>query len=133
MRRLGLLLVALLLPMPAAGQSLIEQSPLAACPDTPNCTHVARTFEAPPDTVRAAAQAALRALGPLSVRLRDDGTFAAVYRVALVFKDDMTVAVAPHETGSVLFVRSASRVGYSDLGVNDRRVQRFLRKVRAQL
>ena len=41
------------------------------------------------------------------------------------FKDDLEL----HATGGVVHVRSASRVGYSDLGANRRRVE----KLRAQL
>jgi len=53
-----------------------------------------------------------------------------VYQVALIFKDDVDVAVrARDDGGSALYVRSASRVGYSDLGVNQRRVERLLRAV----
>ena len=50
-----------------------------------------------------------------------------MYRVALVFKDDVDVAVRTRDDGgSVLYVRSASRVGHSDLGVNRRRVRNLL-------
>ncbi len=90
-------------------------------------------YDVPADSLFRAARQALDALGPVALRL-PDGTAArraeAVYRVALVFKDDVAVEVAPREdAGSVLFVRSASRVGYSDLGVNRRRVERLLAAV----
>lgn len=49
----------------------------------------------------------------------------AVFSV-LVFEDDVSVVVKPQTSGSVLHIRSASRTGYSDLGVNRRRIQRFL-------
>jgi uncharacterized protein (DUF1499 family) len=58
---------------------------------------------------------------------------SAVYRVALVFKDDVQIAVDSMESGSRLHVRSASRVGQSDLGVNRRRVQRLLRHLEEAL
>lgn len=53
-------------------------------------------------------------------------TASAVYRVAWVFKDDVNIAVEAQEHGSVLHVRSASRVGGTDFGVNRRRVRRLL-------
>ena len=46
------------------------------------------------------------------------------------FKDDVVVRVRPDgRGGSIVDVRSVSRVGVSDLGENARRVRRFLRKM----
>jgi uncharacterized protein (DUF1499 family) len=42
------------------------------------------------------------------------------------FKDDVVVRVRPTESGSVVDLRSVSRVGVSDLGVNAERIQRFV-------
>jgi uncharacterized protein (DUF1499 family) len=42
------------------------------------------------------------------------------------FKDDIAVRVAPTANGSRVDIRSASRVGRSDLGANARRVRAFL-------
>ena len=132
-----LLLVALLLPSVSTAQPLPE-NPLPPCPASRNCERRAVPYDVPADSLFRAARQALDALGPVALRL-PDGTAArraeAVYRVALVFKDDVAVEVAPQEdagredAGSVLFVRSASRVGYSDLGVNRRRVERLLAAV----
>ncbi len=41
------------------------------------------------------------------------------------FKDDVIVRVRATETGSVVDVRSVSRVGRSDLGANAKRIERF--------
>lgn len=126
---LGLLIVGLTLPFVSNAQSPPE-NPLPPCPDTPNCERTARTYEIPPDSLFVAAQRALESLGPTTLRLSDSAherRAEAVYRVALVFKDDVEVAVkARADGGSALYVRSASRAGYSDLGVNRRRVQRLL-------
>jgi len=102
---------------------------LPPCPSSPNCVRTVRSFDAPPETVFAAAQQALDALGPTVLESTPkDRRAHAVYRVALVFKDDVDVAVEEAATtGSRLHIRSASRVGYSDLGVNQRRVDRFFR------
>lgn len=125
---LGLLIFTVTLPSVSTAQPLPE-NPLPPCPDTPNCERVSRGYDVPPDTLFAAAQSALESLGPTTLR-RPDGRserrLEAVYRVALVFKDDVDVSVtARAEGGSALYVRSASRVGHSDLGVNRRRVERF--------
>ena len=41
------------------------------------------------------------------------------------FKDDLVVRVRPHGTGSIIDVRSVSRVGVSDVGVNAARIMKF--------
>ena len=45
------------------------------------------------------------------------------------FKDDVVVRVRPEGTGSRVDVRSASRVGSSDVGANAARVREFLAKL----
>jgi uncharacterized protein (DUF1499 family) len=47
------------------------------------------------------------------------------------FKDDVVIRVTPQARGSVIDVRSLSRVGGSDLGVNAKRVLAFMRKLSA--
>lgn len=42
------------------------------------------------------------------------------------FKDDVVVRVRPADAGSVVDVRSVSRVGVSDLGTNAERIHRFI-------
>lgn len=129
-----------MLPIVAEAQSLPD-NPLSDCPDTPNCERVARAYDVPPDTLYAAAERALESLGPVTLRRPDTRADAssphrleAVYRVALLFKDDVDVAVRGRDgTGSALYVRSASRVGQNDLGVNRRRVDRFLEAVASAL
>lgn len=103
-----------------------SDSPLPPCPDTLNCERTSREYDVSPDSLYVAAQKALESLGPTTLRLHPEERRAeAVYRVALVFKDDVDLVVEPGDPGSRLFIRSASRVGYSDLGVNRRRVERF--------
>jgi uncharacterized protein (DUF1499 family) len=105
-------------------------NPLPTCPDSPNCERVSRGYDVPADTLFAATTRSLDRLGSARLQVRPDSLrAAAVYRVALVFKDDVAVAVDTTETGSRLHVRSASRVGQSDLGVNARRVDRLLTAV----
>ena len=111
-----------------------SSNPLPACPDSPNCERISQAYDVPPDTLFAATQRALDALGPSAMQVQPDAKRAtAVYRVALVFKDDVDVAVDSTAAGSRLHVRSASRVGHSDLGVNARRVDRLLRAVDERL
>lgn len=113
-------------PLPDARPS----NPLPECPSSPNCERVSTAYDVSADRLFASTRDALAALGPVTLEANADSMRAhAVYRVALVFKDDVDVAVDSTATGSVLHVRSASRMGYDDLGVNRRRVQRLLSAV----
>lgn len=104
-----------------------SDNPLPECPSSPNCERVSASYAVSPDSLFAGTQRALETLGPSQLQLRTDSLRAsATYRVAWVFSDDVDVAVHPDEDGSVLHIRSASRTGYSDLGVNRRRVQHLL-------
>jgi uncharacterized protein (DUF1499 family) len=137
--RAGLLAAPLILSLLAMGcssggslPSAAPDNPLPECPASPNCERTTKAYAAPADRLFARVQEALRTLGPARLRLQPDSMRAsAVYRVALVFKDDLDVAVESRSDGSRLHVRSASRVGHSDLGVNRRRVHRLLDAVDA--
>jgi hypothetical protein len=47
------------------------------------------------------------------------------------FIDDIVIRITPHERGSQLDIRSMSRVGRSDVGVNAHRIRRFLTQLKA--
>jgi len=47
------------------------------------------------------------------------------------FKDDIVIRIAPAGQGSRVDVRSLSRVGKSDLGVNAKRIRKYLRQLAA--
>src|SRR5882724_4652868 len=49
------------------------------------------------------------------------------------FKDDIVIRITPHEGGSRLDIRSMSRVGRSDVGVNAQRIRRFLKRFKAAI
>lgn len=103
----------------------LPSNPLPACPGTPNCVRQSHIYAQLPDTLFAQAVLALDALRPIAATIDYDArTVDAVFRVFL-FKDDVSLIVEPHAQGAVLHIRSASRLGKSDLGVNQRRIQRF--------
>jgi uncharacterized protein (DUF1499 family) len=52
-------------------------------------------------------------------------SFIAVSKL-LKFKDDVDIAILPDDGKSTLAIYSASRVGYSDLGANAKRVKELL-------
>ena len=111
--------------------------PIPACPRSPNCERVRVPLDAAPDDVRAAALGALRQSGGLTgraVRLAPTPDGARVVFAVGPFRDDVVLAVeAAPGGGSVLWLRSASRTGRSDLGVNRWRVARIVEATRAAL
>lgn len=109
----------------------LPDNPLPPCPSWAfNCVRGSRGYDLPPDALLEHAEAALLAMEPteLDMREEEDGRIHAVFTV-FVFQDDVTVAIGPHAEGAVLHIRSASRVGPYDFGVNRRRVQRFFRRL----
>ncbi len=103
-----------------------EATPLEECPDSPNCVRISLWFDAEPDEVLSAAREALEEIGAGSLELDDEARrIDATFRV-FVFTDDVAIAVTSHDDRSALHIRSASRVGRDDLGVNARRVAGFL-------
>lgn len=113
-----------------ANQSLI----LPDCPDRPNCvctqaTRAAQAMAPLPFTGSAAAaleQVArlLQTLPRTRIVERSEGYVHAVFTSLLFrFQDDVEFYADP-QLGLMHF-RSASRVGYSDLGANRRRMERL--------
>lgn len=113
-------------------------SPLPSCGPYPNCARVSRAVPADAETVRRVAEAAVRTDRDLLTGHADalsltEGGLRAVYRIG-PFRDDLALEVTAGTSGqSVLHLRSASRVGRSDLGVNRRRVERLAADILARL
>src|SRR5262245_18789723 len=82
----------------------------------------------PPARAFAAAESTARALGwAIAATDAREGRLEATATTRWFgFKDDVVVRVVPALNGSRVDVRSASRVGMSDLGVNAKRVRAFL-------
>ena len=117
-----------------AAPQLLHLSPLEACPDTPNCVHEAYLYEHAPTQLADHVEQAMRSLKPASFErgVVDDKEMQAVYD-AWIFKDDVHVKVDLHESKSIVFIRSASRDGTYDLGVNKRRVRNILKALNERL
>ena len=105
---------------------------LAPCPDSPNCVSSLATDDGhrvDPLPLEGTAEEALDRLRRIieemagaTVDRVEDGRLEARFRSRIFrFTDDVTLVV--DEEAGVVHVRSASRVGYSDLGVNRRRVE----------
>ncbi|MEE4361983.1 MAG: DUF1499 domain-containing protein [Pseudomonadales bacterium] len=84
----------------------------------------------PPAESFAQALAAVRALGwELVAQDADAGRIEATEESMLYgFKDDVVIRVRPEGSGSRIDLRSASRVGQSDLGANAARIERFIER-----
>ena len=109
----------------------VHDGRLAPCPDRPNCvtsrggddTHAVAPF-----VVRGELNAAMGRLaalieaqeGATIVTRRDDYLHAEFRSKLMGFVDDLELLAAP--AARVIHVRSASRLGYGDLGVNRARV-----------
>jgi uncharacterized protein (DUF1499 family) len=85
-----------------------------------------------PEAVFGRTQQAVRELGwELVEANRSEGRIEAVDTTALYgFKDDIVVRIRADGDGSRLDVRSASRVGRSDLGANAARIRKFLQRLK---
>lgn len=88
---------------------------------------VSMRLAAPPERVIGLAEAAARQLGweIVAAEPREGRLEATATTPWFGFKDDVVVRVIPEPGGTRVDVRSASRVGRSDLGVNARRIRAF--------
>jgi uncharacterized protein (DUF1499 family) len=104
---------------------------LRECPDSPNCvsslsSHASRQI--PPLRYAGEASAAFLCLRQLVTRMErvtvvtvQPGYLHVEFRTRLGFVDDVEFALEPAE--NLIHMRSASRHGYWDLGVNRRRLE----------
>ncbi len=95
----------------------------------------ARRYARAPEAVFVAAAAQVREQGWLLVEEDpDSGRIEAVAETTWFgFRDDVVIRVQPDADGARLDMRSASRVGRSDLGTNAQRIDRFLSALDARL
>ncbi len=109
---------------------------LPACPDKPNCVSSQAPAGDTPHFIeplrfsgdpQVAWQSLHRALGamPRTRIIEDSGDYLHAEATSLVFRfvDDLECAL--DRANGVIHLRSASRVGHSDLGVNRKRVERL--------
>ena len=88
----------------------------------------------PPDVVFGEAKAAAASLG---WKIKSENVEAGLIEATDTtfwygFKDDIVIRVAPSEGGgSIVDIRSVSRVGKSDIGANAKRIRAFLKIMRA--
>jgi len=112
----------------------ISSSGLAVCPSSPNCVssdasdsvHATPPFQLEVSATEAwpQVQDAVSALPRVQIVKATDVYLHAECKSSLFgFVDDLELQLRPTE--GLIAIRSASRVGFSDLGVNRRRVERL--------
>lgn len=86
-----------------------------------------------PDQAFAQAEGAARRMGwqIVAVSPADHRIEATDTSLLFGFTDDIVIRVQPHGEGSRIDVRSLSRVGRSDIGVNAKRIREFMRELGA--
>ena len=109
----------------------LQDNPIAPCPPSSrNCVLEAFHYDIDPSGLSIHLEAALQSLSPETLERDTTNSYAwhAVYKVWL-FRDDVDAAIISGSDQSTLYLRSASRVGTGDLGVNRRRVKRIVKKL----
>lgn len=107
--------------------SATESHPFPACPESPNCIRISKPVSLKTENCWQKVTAAVEKMGPIEIEKESRSyRIEAVFKVA-IFKDDFCLELENRETSTIIHIRSKSREGYSDLGVNRRRVKRFLR------
>ena len=137
-----MVLVSLLLPALISGSlpsdfdsNPLLEHPFKPCPDSPNCVIHSVEFNLDANALFLAASTVLEEMRPYKLDANSHSLqIKAVFRIPVFrFKDDLEIVVDSNTTGSIFHIKSASRVGYSDLGVNRRRVHRILNGIHNNL
>jgi len=103
------------------------ENPLPPCPDSPNCVRVTRALSLPIDDAWSTVLQAVDEMDPYDIKLVPDEYRAETVFLVVFFRDDMVLELEERDLGDTLVhIRSSSRVGYYDFGVNRKRVKRLL-------
>jgi uncharacterized protein (DUF1499 family) len=104
---------------------------LAGCPDTPNCVSTQSQgkpqaiapllFQSPPDEAFGCLKDTLAKMDRVTILVADQDYLHAEFRTAWGFVDDAEFCL--DRKNRVIQMRSASRIGYWDFGVNRRRLE----------
>jgi len=116
-------------------QAATATNPLPECPDSPNCVRKSVQFSPETDQVVLAVKKALEEMKASTIDV-DGLSIRAVFTIPVFgWKDDLSINVSADSTGSgsILHLRSASREGYWDLGVNSRRVKKLISRTKENL
>ena len=106
----------------------ITVHPFEPCPDSPNCIVVSKQFAISKKNLFSFVLQSIDEMKPHQSEADSQSLqIKAVFRIPVFFfKDDLKVVITEEKGTSVLHVKSSSRIGHGDLGVNRRRVQKLL-------
>jgi len=118
----------------------VRDGKLAPCPTTPNCVSSQSldpkhqiepfTYTSSPTEALAKLKTVIQAMPRTKIVAETDNYLYAEFTSAIMgFVDDVEFSV--DEVAKVIHVRSASRLGQSDLGVNRKRVESIRAKLNA--
>jgi uncharacterized protein (DUF1499 family) len=112
-----------------------SKNPLPECPETPNCERLTTSFSADSTAIYNALKEALSEMNAHTVEdLPDENRINAVFMIPVFgWKDDVNLVYESKADSTLVHIRSASREGYSDLGVNARRVKKLIKTTQKQL
>jgi len=114
-------------------ERFLQKNPLRVCPDSPNCVRLSTFIPKKPEKLLPDVEIIINLMGGKRVMIdHDKFVVTSVFKI-FIFRDDVTIQIMSFDNGSILHLKSSSRVGHSDLGVNKRRVKDFLKKLHALL
>ncbi len=111
------------------------ENPLPECPSSPNCKRVSVTIESDSISVFNAFEEALTLMNAETITPNQaDKRIDAIFRIPVFgYRDDVAISIKAEGNSSKVYIRSASREGYWDIGVNSIRVNRLIRNVKNNL
>lgn len=117
-----------------------KATPLPECPDSPNCELRSYEFEQEKSKLVSAFSNVLNKMNvhEMSQNERNDSIqIDAIFKIPVFgWLDDVTILITSSEVDSTTnfaHLRSASREGYFDLGVNKRRLNKIYKNVQKEL
>ncbi len=125
---------------PINSELKIPENTLAPCPESPNCFRTTQTLKADPEAVQQALKKSLTSNNAEKIEeinLSDKKELNAVFKIPLFgWLDDVVINIdSDTSNADITFVhiKSSSREGYYDLGVNKRRVNKIIKHARKEI
>lgn len=113
-----------------------DPTPFEPCPDSPNCTYHSVRFHKQPKRLFEEIREVMKRISPYKLETDSQSLqIDAVFRIPVFgFKDDLKIIIKSDESNeSILHIKSSSRTGESDLGVNRRRIKQILSQLNQQI